>query len=232
MNLLKRGAWVIGMLAVAGAAQAQFSSTVTGTSDYDFRGYSQTAKDPAIQGSLDYAFPQGFAVGAWASNVDFDDDADIEVDLYGSYTGKVNESTSWEVGFNYYAYPGSDDVGDYPEYYVGLGAGLFSFKQWYSNNFYDLDTSAWYTEGNADIPLPGNFSLQLHAGYSWGDYWKDVGDEVFDYAVGLSYPVQNFTLSVKLTGTDASGAMKVRSDVGNNESRVILSVATTFPWGQ
>ena len=42
-------------------------------SDYDFRGFSQSAKDPALQGSADYAFGEsGFSIGAWASNVDFE----------------------------------------------------------------------------------------------------------------------------------------------------------------
>lgn len=232
MNLLTRGASVVGLLTIASAAQAQFSATTTGTSDYDYRGYSQSAKDPAIQASLDYALPRQFALGAWATNVDFNNDADIELDLYGSYTGKVNDSTSWLAGFTYYTYPGSDDVGDFPEFYVGLGAGMFTFKQWYSDDLYGLNRSAWYTEGSFNLPLPHDFSLQLHGGYSWGDYWKAAGDEILDYAVGLSYALQNATVNLRVTGTDASGAMKVRSDVGNNEPRAILSVWTTFPWAK
>src|SRR6187200_2427346 len=58
-----------GLLVAAAAANAQVSSTVTLTSDYDFRGFSQSATDPAIQASLDYAHESGWYVGAWASNV-------------------------------------------------------------------------------------------------------------------------------------------------------------------
>jgi uncharacterized protein (TIGR02001 family) len=224
----------IGLLSVAGAAQAQFSSTWTVASEYDFRGFSQSAKDPALQGSVDYAFPAGFAIGAWASNVDFDNDADIELDLYGSYTGEISENLAWSAGFTYYMYPSSDDVGDYPEIFVGLNAGMFSFKQWYSDNFYDLDVDAWYTEGNATIPLPNDFSLSLHAGYSWGDYWEEGGGgggELFDFAVGVGYTYQKFNFAVKFTGTDASGGQKIRGDVLNNEPRLYVTVGTTFPWG-
>ena len=86
MKSIKQLALVTGLLALSGVSQAQFTSTWTAVSDYDFRGFSQSAKGPALQGSADYAFGEsGFAVGAWASNVDFNDpdegwvsDADIE----------------------------------------------------------------------------------------------------------------------------------------------------------
>ncbi len=54
---MKKFRWLMagGMVALAGVANAEVSATVTAASDYDFRGYSQTAKDPAIQASVDYA---------------------------------------------------------------------------------------------------------------------------------------------------------------------------------
>src|ERR1041384_8799245 len=107
MKSMKNLALVIGLLALSGVSQAQFSSTWTAVSDYDFRGFSQTAKDPALQASADYAFGEsGFAIGAWASNVDFDGDADIELDLYAGYTGEINDTFSWTAGFVSYNYPG------------------------------------------------------------------------------------------------------------------------------
>jgi uncharacterized protein (TIGR02001 family) len=223
---------------VACAAQAQFSSTITATSDYDFRGFSQSAKDPALQASLDYAFSNGFAVGAWASNLDYGDDvdADFELDYYASYSRVINDDTSWSLGATLYSYPGSDDVEDYPEFYAGLDAGKFSFKQWYSDNYLKADAgSAYYTEGAATFELPNGFSLLLHAGYSWGDFWEDEdagGGELIDYSIGLGYTAGKFDLNLKWTGTDASGDQKVTDDVGNNEGRIVFSVATTLPWGK
>ncbi len=73
MKSMKTLALVTGLLALSGVSQAQFSSTWTAVSDYDFRGFSQSAKNPALQASADYAFGEsGFSMGAWASNVDFD----------------------------------------------------------------------------------------------------------------------------------------------------------------
>lgn len=243
MNLFRKIAITAGLMGVAGVAGAQVSSTITGTNDYDFRGFSQTAKDPAIQASLDYAFGEsGFAVGAWASNVDFgdDNDADIELDLYASYGASINDNLGWSVGATYYAYPGSDDTSDYPEIYAGLDVGPVSLKQWYSWDFYgqNPEVDAMYTEANASFALPAGFSLLLHAGYSWGDYWEGSlddgfgGGELFDYSIGVGYELDNFSLALKLVGTDADGEQKVTGDVFNNEDRVVFTVSTTLPWGE
>ena len=90
------------VLAASGAANAQVSSTVTATSDYDYRGITQTGLDPALQVSLDYAFGEsGFAIGAWGSNVDFGPgtDSDLELDLYLSYTKELENGFNWNVGY-------------------------------------------------------------------------------------------------------------------------------------
>ena len=237
MKSIKTLALVTGLLAISGVSQAQFSSTWTAVSDYDFRGWSQSAKNPALQGSADYAFSNGLSIGAWASNVDFGNDADIELDVYLNYVGKINDTFSWTGGFTYYSYPGSDDIGEYPEFYLGFNAGAFSFKQWYADSLYDSGESAQYTEANYTASINDKFSLAFHAGYAWGDAWDLAGDlvgengELFDYAIQANYVAGHFTIFGKFTGTDASGGMKVKSDENNNEPRFLVGVMTTFPWG-
>ena len=228
MKSIKTLALLTGLLALSGVSQAQFSSTWTVVSDYDFRGFSQSAKDPALQGSADYAFGEsGFAVGAWASNVDFGNDADIELDLYGGYTGEINDTFSWNTGFVYYSYPGSDDAGDFAEIYVGLNAGNFGLKQWYTNNLFDLDVDALYTEANYTQPIGDKFSIAFHLGYAYGDGWEDI--ETTDYAVQLNFTAGNFNIFGKFTGTE--GDAEITSDENNNEARFLIGVSTTFPWG-
>lgn len=231
---LKLAAAVGVLLFASTGAYAQLSSTVTLTSDYDFRGFSQSAKDPALQASLDYDFGNGFAIGAWGSNIDFEPlDGDIEIDFYGSYTGEIAEDTSWAAGVVWYSYPSSNDIQEYGEFYGGIDKGPVGAKLWYSPDLYDIGESAWYLEGNGTIELPQNFSLLLHAGYSFGDAWDDniLGGELFDYSIGVGYALEQFSLALKWTGTDASGAQEITSDVANNEGRLVFSIATTLPWG-
>jgi uncharacterized protein (TIGR02001 family) len=231
MKSIKSLALVAGLLGLSSVSQAQFSSTWTLVSDYDFRGFSQSAKDPALQGSADYAFgDSGFSVGAWASNVDFGDqvDGDIELDLYANYVGKINDTFAWTAGATYYSYPGSDDLGEYPEIYVGFNAGNFSFKQWYADSLFDSDVSGQYTEANYTQPIGEKFSLAFHLGYAWGDAWEDI--ETTDFAIQANFTAGNFTLFAKFTGTD--GDLEVETDENNNEPRILVGAMTTFPWGE
>ena len=234
MKSIKTLALVTGLLAVSGVSQAQFSSTWTAVSDYDFRGYSQSAKNPALQASADYTVGEtGFSFGAWASNVDFDNDEDAELDFYLNYALKVNDTFSFLTGVTWYDYPLGNDLSGYPEFYIGGSIGNFNIKQWYSEDFYAGNESAQYTELNYTQPIGEKFSLAFHAGYSWGDYWDDVGGgELFDYALQANYTAGKFTIFAKFTGTDADEGQKITDDVANNEPRVLVGVMTTFPWGK
>ena len=143
----------LGLLAAAAAAQAEVSSTWTLTNDYDFRGASQSAKDPAVQASIDWANESGWYVGAWASNVDFGDEVDIdyEVDLYTGFSGGDEEGLGWDVGFVYYAYPDESDA-NYPEIYGKISHGMFSGALFYSNDYVNSGDSALYVSGDAGVP--------------------------------------------------------------------------------
>ncbi len=88
-------------------AKNNFSGTATITSDYVFRGLSQTKEDPAVQASFDYKHPSGVFLGAWASNVDETiSEGNVEIDLYGGYRGQLFENLSYELSIIYYWYPG------------------------------------------------------------------------------------------------------------------------------
>ena len=70
---LTQGLAAVVLLASASIAQAEITGNASVVSDYNWRGITQTAGDPAIQGGIDYAHDSGFYAGAWGSNVDFGD---------------------------------------------------------------------------------------------------------------------------------------------------------------
>ena len=229
----------LGLLTAAAAANAEVSSTWTLTSDYDFRGASQSASDPAIQGSLDYANDSGWYIGAWGSNVDFGDEVgiDYEIDLYTGFSGGAEDGLGWDVGLVYYGYPDDSDA-NYPEIYGKLSYGVFSGALFYSNDYVGSSQSAIYASGDVSVPMPRNFSLNAHAGYSFGDFWDGVDGEpssdYIDWSVGVGYTLGNFELSLKYVDTTLEDGDFWFSgeDVNNTEGRVIFSVATTFPWAK
>jgi len=229
----------LGLLAAATAANAEISSTWTLTNDYDFRGITQSAKDPAVQASLDFATESGWYIGAWASNVDFGPDSDInyELDLYTGFSGGSEDGLGWDVGLVYYSYPDDSDA-NYPEIYGKLNCGVFSGALFYSNDYVNSSENAFYISGDVSVPLPQNFSITAHAGYSFGDFWDgppgDSGSDYLDYSVGVGYTVGHFDLALKYVDTslDDGDFAFSRDDVFNSEGRVVFSVATTFPWGE
>lgn len=248
MKLIRGAALFVGLLGVAGATQAGVTSTWTAVNDYDFRGITQTAGDPALQASLDYAHDSGWYIGAWGSNIDFGaGDPNLEVDVYTGFTKTLESGLNYDVGGVYYTYPSASDF-NYLEIYGGLGftakSGLsVKGKFWYSPDFggdsTPGDTSAEYIQGDLTMPLPANFSITAHAGYSFGDYWdsflKDAGagDNYFDYAVGVGYTAGKFNLAVKwIDGSDLKESDGTPGGIFSSEARVVLSVATTFPWGE
>ena len=105
----------VAVLLTAGAASAQDTPEIAWnvgvTSDYVFRGYSQTSEDPAIFGGVDLTIGSFYA-GAWASNVDFGDSTDAEVDLYGGYRAEVS-GFAIDVGVVGYLYTSQPSGADY-----------------------------------------------------------------------------------------------------------------------
>jgi uncharacterized protein (TIGR02001 family) len=230
---LTHGLAAVALSLAALSAQAEVTGNVAVVSDYNWRGISQSAGDPALQAGIDYAHDSGFYVGAWGSNVDFGDccDENVEVDLYTGFRG--GDAVTWDVGLIYYFYPGADDL-DFPEIYVGLGWEWLSGKISYSNDFGNYDESAFYYEANAAYDLPANFGINAHVGFSDGDGIEAayLQDNYFDWAVGVTYDFSHFTFGLKYAdGSDLEtldGTLP--DDVSNSEGVAIFSVSTSFPW--
>jgi uncharacterized protein (TIGR02001 family) len=227
------------LLASGAVAHAEVTGTVTAVSDYDFRGISLSATDPALQGSIDWAGESGFYLGAWASNIDYGDDVDgdVEIDLYAGFASETEAGLGWDVGLVYYTYPGADDISDYPEIYGALSYKWFELKQWYSNDLSGSDEDGFYTEGNASFELPAGFGLNLHLGYNYGDAFDSPDpafkdSEYMDYAIGVAYTLSHFDLELKWVDNDMDNDayFYTEDDPFNTEGRVIFSVSTTFPW--
>ncbi len=246
MKLIRGGALFVGLLGVAGATQAGVSSTWTAVSDYDFRGITQTAKDPALQASIDYAHDSGWYIGGWGSNVDFGpSDPSIELDVYTGFSKSLDTGLNYDLGGVYYTYHSNPSPGlDYAELYAGLGyeaksgvsiKGKFFYSPDFGGSATPGSTSAEYISGDLSVPLPSNFSFTAHAGYSFGDFWKDIpgNQEYFDYALGVGYEAGKFSLGLKfIDGSDLKSLDGTPGDVFTSESKVVFSVATTFPWGE
>ena len=217
-----------GLLAAGQVAASEVSGSVTVVSDYLFRGITQTNEEPALQGGVTWTHDSGFYAGAWGSSISWLSDADpdvssqVELDGFVGYAGSFGESDfGYDVGVNYYWYPGSYPAGftdaDTAEIYVGLSYKFLSAKYWYavtdlfgipdsdgSTNL-DLSASVDFAEGWSGTAAVGKQWVKGVAGTGTYAFWKVGVDKSFDngFGIGLSYndndligPDETFVLSL------------------------------------
>lgn len=102
------------------------SGSVTLTSDYRFRGVSQTDEGLAVQGGFTISHGSGLYVGTWASNLagwGTFGGTNTELDIFGGFAFPVGEG-SLDVGVVWYMYPQGSDVTDFAEIYAKLSGDI------------------------------------------------------------------------------------------------------------
>ena len=227
------------LLIVAGVAQAEVTTNLGATSDYRYRGISQTQNAPAIQGGVDYSHSSGFYAGNWNSPVSslvYTNGAGIETDLYAGYKKEIKGIT-FDVGSYNYFYPRAS-VGktnyDTREVYVGAAKGPVSIKVSQSLGDYFAASNSRgsrYYQADVAYPIAGTkASILAHAGRT------DVANQTVldsnDYNAGVGYNLAGFDLAARYyTNSNKTTAFQTANTVGNQKlyrNALVLSVSKTF----
>lgn len=245
---------LLAALPMIGTAQAEgphsLSGNITLTTDYVFRGISQSQGQPALQGGFDYAHESGFYIGTWASNVGWVDDVakknnSMEIDLYLGYAGEAGP-ISYDVGAIRYFYPGSSISGvatpDSTEVYVALGWEFIELKYSHAVSKYlfgwtgtntDSTRNSNYLELNADYEFAAGWTASAHVGRQI--IKKNGGASYADWAVGISKDVGFGTVALTYSDSDADGSCSKGEpycfgDTGKNAAgdRFVLSFSKEF----
>jgi len=222
MNVLKTTA-IAGLLAASGAATAvELTGNVALTTDYVWRGVSQSDNGAAIQGGFDADFGGGLYAGVWGSNVDFGDSASLELDLYAGWAGEFS-GVGVDVGVIHYHYP--DEAGsNFNEVYLGLSMGPVSLTQSIgfdtgSENTGDHDFGN-YTDLSVDLGEYENIAFGAHVGFF--DV-QEGGDDYYDVKLSASTSFIGADWELAYTDTDHTG------DAGkNDDDKVILTVSKSL----
>lgn len=217
-------------LAFAAAAQAQdtpqVSFNVGASSDYVFRGFSQTDSKAQVYGGADLSIGIFYA-GTWLSNVDFGDSTDMEYDLYAGFKPTVGP-VSLDVGLVRYGYTNQADGADL-DYWEGKVAGSVPAGQgtvgaaiYYTPENFGQTGKATYVELNGSIPLAEKISLSGAFGHQAlegnGDYeaWN----------IGLGYAINDtFGLDLRYWDTNVE-----KSDDPNKltSGRIVVGLKAAF----
>ena len=184
---------------------AEVSGSVGLTSDYFFRGVSQTQGSSAIQGGVD-ASKNGFYGGVWASTVDFGTDTGIEYDFYGGYTVALDD-LAIDVGIIQYNYDG--DVGSVEEYYAVLNYAWLAIGFWSDKDNSNSD----YTQIEVSLP----FITFADVSYRHGEFGDDTNFSQVTVSKDLG---NNFSLALEVVSEES-----VELDL---DERIALTLGYTF----
>ena len=188
------------------------SANVALTTDYVFRGVSQTSEGAAIQGGFDATCGMFYA-GVWASSLDWGTGvngagdtvnlANIELDSYAGVkftTGKV----AWDLGVIYYAYPNGAGIGtapgqdyNYVELKVGASGeiwkgGTLGGTVFYSPDYQYETGAVWTFEGSFSQTLPtimGRITPTFSALYGY----QVATDDKVNYALRVTGDDKNYS---------------------------------------
>ncbi len=222
--MIKKILLAAAFLAGSQAALAEISANVTLTTDYRFRGYSQTTSDPAVQGGFDYSHESGFYAGIWGSNVEFA--GSLELDYYAGYAGDITDGLGFDVGIIYYDYPGDGGATgggvknggtnalEFTEFYGGLSGDVgpvsLSGTISYSSDYYGESGKSFYYDAGASYALPQDFTLSAHYGYQTIDdgaitkagFFSSLEDSYSDWSIGVSKSYMHLDFDLSYIDTD------------------------------
>jgi uncharacterized protein (TIGR02001 family) len=229
----------------------EISGNIALTTDYRFRGMSQTNLGPAIQGGFDLAHKSGAYIGTWGSSVSNwtnPGGSGMELDIYGGYATELPTGVGVDVGVIRYIYPGNENVAlgnarsaDTTEAYVGFSFGPVSYKysRMLSENWftYPAKKGSYYhdfgfeTALNDQVTLGAHYGIQKIKGNTGGltdfsDYKIGVAIALADdYSVGIDYVATG-----KLTDAEKSGFFLggTNSTEKLYKSGLVLSLSKTF----
>ena len=180
------------LLPTTAISAEHFSGMVGVHSDYVWRGYSQNDGEVALSAGVGVALG-GFTLAAWASQVDFNDDAKYEYDLVAGYDYWVNDNFKLSGGYIRYAW---DEVYDtIEEAYVGFSTYGVSLTYYQDIDNSDLD----FVNAIVDVPFVKGFDVSLEYGKATGfDNYKaiNISKDLGDWTVGGQIGSEESTIGI------------------------------------
>ncbi|MFT6269326.1 MAG: hypothetical protein ACJAVV_002151 [Alphaproteobacteria bacterium] len=202
-------------LFVSQSALAEVSANIGATSNYLWRGVSQSGDAASVSGGIDYSNESGFYAGTWVGSLATGVGA--ETDFYLGFGGEA-EGFTYDVGYIYYAYTDLSDS-NFGEIYLNGGFGDFGFGVAYTINS-DVDEGSAFDSGDiyysvsyGGIDLGNEFELALTA----GTYTFDADIESYSH------------VQADITKGDfAFGISKATDDSGDDDTKFVVSWSTSF----
>lgn len=206
------------------------------TTDYRYRGLSQTRTKPALQGGADYTHnPSGFYAGTWLSTIkwikDLEGDSDVEWDVYAGKRGEFAPGVSYDFGGLGYVYPsnGLHPSANTFELYgqVGFGPGYLKYSHSTTNLFGTADSkNSGYLDLGANIEVGAGLVLNLHAGRQRVAH--NSAYSYNDYKIGLTKDLGFASVALAIIGTDTDAYVSPVNGKNLGKNGAVLTLSKTF----
>ena len=186
----------------------EFSFNLGATTDYVWRGFSQSDEGPAIQGGIDVT-SGGFYAGTWASSVDFGDGTEAEWDFYAGYS-TTSGPIDIDIGFTYYTYVGDPSGSGYDFLELKIAAS-HTFENFtvgaalhHSPDFYGADEKATFIEVTGEYAINDKWAISGGIGKQMLDIGADYG--TWNLGVGYAFS-DNLSVDVRYWDADVSSPL-------------------------
>lgn len=213
--------------------EVSFNAAVT--TDYRYRGISQSRLRPALQGGADYVNnPTGLYLGTWLSTIhwikDAGGDGNVEWDIYGGKKGEIAPGFTYDVGGLYYFYPSNSlptNANTFELYgQLGYGPAYIKYSHATTNLFGTADSKqSGYIDVGANVDLMAGLVLNLHAGHQ--NVKRNSQYSYTDYKIGVTKDFGVASVSLAAIYADTKAYV---SPSGKNLARtgLVLAVSKTF----
>lgn len=201
------------------------------TSDYVFRGVSQSDSDPAVSAGFDASYGIVYA-GFWASSVDEDFvGGNLEIDYYAGIKPVLGPAT-FDFGILYYTYPGATDpdFGDSEviELKAAVSGEILPSLSGNAVVYWSPEAAAdtgeyWVYEGTLAYALP-KISIFTPTISGTLGYVDNVDFDTSDYTywnAGLALGYDKFTFDFRYWDTDV--------DTPLSDERFVFTAKVAFP---
>lgn len=214
-----------------------WSANAAITSDYIFRGVSQSDNDPALSAGIDFAYGIFYA-GAWGSSVDEDFVfGNLEIDYYAGIKPTLGPAT-FDLGVLYYTYPGAADTpaGEVEVFELKAGvSGEILPKLTGSQVFYwspEAQADAgeyWVSETSLAYALPKVFVFDPSISGTYGYLENTDADTEYSYwNAGIALAYDKFIFDFRYWDTDVD-TIPLGTDNNLSDERFVFTAKVVLP---
>lgn len=185
---------------------ASVSGSAALTSDYVFRGISQSNEHAAVQAGMRFDAETGIYGSAWASRIDFpgSPDASAEIDYVVGARRKLGQDWVGDLNATWFTYAGASEL----NYLEWIATATWRDRHWVmlgvSSDVFATGRDGVYVQAGVRFPLDDALRVEFAGGHYWLDraYARDYSHGQATLA-WLPHPKVELRLTGHLADHDA-----------------------------